>query len=233
MATLDAYTRYKQLEKHYRIKLLGNSRAEAEITSQTIRVGTQKAVQRSSDKFDERDFANLQQVIDLRRSATLYYESRGINCVGHQFWLDLLLWSQDKLTADWKIRMQSSNSSPTDIENVEEEFETLNIQQPEDIPSYQQTVEEVWLLSGLNSIQEMGEWLKELWRAANVGETDFATLGHGGLRHQNPRLLIKTDLRNSLQLCEGFDTSRVQLPIISTEHVRAERIEDTSPNYQD
>ena len=172
MSTLHA--EYKKYEKDYKDQLLGGSQAKERITTQTIKRGTDAAVQRTDRKFGEAELANLEKVINLRRIATKHFESLGIDCPGHKYWLKLLVWSHERLRVDWVTRTKD----PIDLD-----FATLDIQDPteDSIPSYEETIEDVWLLSGLDSIQEMGEWLKEMWRSVKLGDVCFATLGHGKL----------------------------------------------------
>ena len=79
--------------------------------------------------------------------------------------------------------MENLASSATDIADITTDFDSLDL---EETVSYEKTAEEVWLLSGLESIRELGEWLKGVWKAVTVREVDFTTLGYGKL--QSPDL---------------------------------------------
>ena len=91
MTTRYLYLENEHSEKEYNIKLSRQSGSSESVTMKSIKLETEKAIQRNNRKFDETDVANLQKVIDLRQVATIHYESREINYLGHKHWLKFLL----------------------------------------------------------------------------------------------------------------------------------------------
>ena len=108
--------------------------------------------------------------------------------------------------------MRSNNYPRTETESVEFEMLEIDVDTETRPESYEETGKDAWLLTGLDTIEEMEKWLRGVWKDCKKGTVDFSTLGHGELQSANaytPNFLIKLTGKNSLKLRTRLCTQRV------------------------
>ena len=188
------YVKYKESEKRYIRTLVGEEECKEGIIARVIVEATKRAVESRGGRFQEQDLDNLKRVINRRLLITEYYAKIGRSCPGHAPWLEVLQGSHRALRDDWQRRKTKAQTLPASsgepdklivlLENLEldpggKSKKSMPAgEKHKKASSYENILEEVLFICSLNSIVELGDWLRAVWGRAIEGEVDFATLGH-------------------------------------------------------